>query len=96
MSEKFRIKITIAGRVYPISINNANEEEGMRIAAKRINDLVKKFEQNYAVKDKQDVLSMCALQFASKLEIDALHKKDTEVALEKKLTQLHKMIQNHL
>ncbi len=28
--------------------------------------MIKKFEQSYAVRDKQDVLAMCALQFASK------------------------------
>jgi cell division protein ZapA len=28
--------------------------------------MIKQFEENYAVRDKQDVLAMCALQFASK------------------------------
>ena len=32
------------------------------------NQVVKKLEQNYAVRDKQDVLAMCALQYAAKLE----------------------------
>jgi cell division protein ZapA len=27
--------------------------------------MMKQFEENYAVRDKQDVLAMCALQFAS-------------------------------
>ena len=31
-------------------------------------ELIKQFEENYAVRDKQDVLAMCALQFASQLE----------------------------
>ena len=44
------------------------QEEGLRKAAKNIALLAKKFEQNYAVRDKQDVLAMCALQFASKIE----------------------------
>lgn len=30
--------------------------------------MIKQFEENYAVRDKQDVLAMCALQFASQLE----------------------------
>ena len=29
--------------------------------------MVKQFEQSYAVRDKQDVLAMCALQFASQV-----------------------------
>ena len=41
MDESLKIKVTIAGRVYPIKVNSANEEEGMRKAAKKINDLVK-------------------------------------------------------
>ena len=84
MEKKLRIKITIAGRVYPLSINNATEEEGMRKAANRINEMVAKFEKNYAVSDKQDVLAMSALQFASQVEIHNLRKEnDLEKATEK-------------
>ena len=56
MAESLKIKVTIAGRVYPMTIKNENEEEGMRKAANMINELVTKFEKNYAVSDKQDVL----------------------------------------
>ena len=34
-------------------------------AAENINKRVKEFEDNFAVKDKQDLLAMCALQFAN-------------------------------
>lgn len=67
MADQFKIKLSIADRVYPLTINS-NQEEGLRIAAKRINDMIKQFEENYAVRDKQDVLAMCALQFASQYE----------------------------
>ncbi len=67
MSEKLKIKLSIADRVYPLTID-PSQEEGLRRAAKNIEQLAKKFEQNYAVRDKQDVLAMCALQFASKIE----------------------------
>jgi cell division protein ZapA len=67
MEEKLKIKLSIADRVYPLTID-PKQEEGLRKAAKNIESLVKKFEQNYAVRDKQDVLAMCALQFASKIE----------------------------
>jgi cell division protein ZapA len=30
--------------------------------------MIKQFEESYAVRDKQDVLAMCALQFASQAE----------------------------
>lgn len=67
MAEKLKIKLSIADRVYPLTID-PSQEEGLRRAAKNIEQLAKKFEQNYAVRDKQDVLAMCALQFASKIE----------------------------
>lgn len=67
MAERLKIKLSIADRVYPLTID-PSQEEGLRKAAKNIEQLAKKFEQNYAVRDKQDVLAMCALQFASKIE----------------------------
>ena len=67
MSDLIKIKITIADRVYPLSIA-PDQEEGLRNAAKKIMIMIKQFEQNYAVGDKQDVLAMCALQYATKIE----------------------------
>ena len=65
MNENLKIKVTIGDRVYPLTIKGEGEEEGIRSAVKKINELLKKFEQNYEVRDKQDVLAMCALHFAS-------------------------------
>ena len=63
------IKVNIAGRVYPLTVKQ-EEEENIRLAAKEINEMIREYEQNYAVKDKQDLLAMCALQFATqKLEL---------------------------
>ena len=58
------IKINIADRVYPLKIST-EEEEIVRRAAKMINDRIKEFQDNYAVKDKQDLLSMCVLHYAT-------------------------------
>ncbi len=58
------IKINIADRVYPLKVNT-EEEEIIRRAAKLINDRIKEFQENYAVKDKQDLLSMCVLHYAT-------------------------------
>jgi cell division protein ZapA len=41
------------------------EEEIIRRAAKLINDRVKEYQENYAVKDKQDLLAMCVLHYAT-------------------------------
>ena len=67
MDEKLKIKISIADRVYPLTVN-MSQEEAMRSASKKIDIMIKQFEENYAVRDKQDVLAMCALQFASQTE----------------------------
>ena len=67
MDEKLKIKISIADRVYPLTVN-PSQEEGLRSASKKIDAMIKQYEENYAVRDKQDVLAMCALQFASQVE----------------------------
>ena len=57
------------------------EEEIIRRAAKLINDRIKEYQENYAVRDKQDLLSMCVLHYAtSSLKADAkVTTDDTEV-----------------
>lgn len=67
MDDKLKIKISIADRVYPLTVN-PSQEEGLRSASKKIDAMIKQFEENYAVRDKQDVLAMCALQFAAQVE----------------------------
>ena len=94
--EKLKINIVIAGRTYPLSVKNTKEEEGMRKAANAINNLIAKYEQNYAVSDKQDVLAMSALQFASKLEILSLDKNDTKKEEIEKLNELTNLVSSHL
>jgi cell division protein ZapA len=94
--DKLKINIVIAGRSYPLSVNNTKEEEGMRKAANAINKLISMYEQNYAVSDKQDVLAMCALQFASKLEIFALDKTSDSTETVNKLKELTNLVETHL
>lgn len=65
--DKLKIKVSIAGRIYPLTIKR-NEEETIRKAASKIEAIIKQFEANYTVKDKQDLLAMCALQLSSKVE----------------------------
>jgi len=96
MAESLKIKVTIAGRVYPMTIKNENEEEGMRKAANMINELVTKFEKNYEVSDKQDVLAMCALQFASLIEINAINNDEDLTKATEKMNKLSVLIDKHL
>ncbi len=67
MEEKLKIKVSIADRIYPLTVDYS-QEEGLRTASKKIETMIHQFEENYAVRDKQDVLAMCALQFAAQTE----------------------------
>ena len=83
MDEKLKIKISIADRVYPLTVD-LSQEEGLRSASKKIDKMIKQFEENYAVRDKQDVLAMCALQFASQTEQKQIdNTKDGEATIER-------------
>ncbi len=93
--EKLKIKISIADRIYPLTVD-ASQEEGLRSASKKIDVMIKQFEQNYAVRDKQDVLAMCAFQFASQLEQKSIDKTvDNTVSIEK-LKKINEMIDSFL
>ena len=59
------IKIKIANRVYPLTVE-ASEEEGIRSAAEKINNSVDDFERLYSVKDTQDLIAMAALKVATR------------------------------
>jgi cell division protein ZapA len=43
-------------------------EEYIRNAVKQIEGRLKYYEENYAIKDKQDLLAMCLIEYASKFE----------------------------
>ena len=58
------IKVNIAGRLYPLTVDS-REEAGLQKAADELAKKLKAFEQSYAVRDKQDLLAMCALQYAT-------------------------------
>ena len=95
MTERLKIKLSIADRVYPLTIDPA-QEEGLRKAAKNIEQLAKKFEQNYAVRDKQDVLAMCARQFASKIEQHGIEQHEDQQEVIERLRSLEGLVASKL
>ncbi|MCK7590439.1 cell division protein ZapA [Subsaxibacter sp. CAU 1640] len=95
MSEQLKIKLSIANRVYPLTIA-PSQEEGLRKAAKKIETMIMQFEQNYSVRDKQDVLAMCALQFASQVEQKSIDKEYVNEEVQNKLESLNELLQQHL
>ncbi|MDX1651661.1 MAG: cell division protein ZapA [Brumimicrobium sp.] len=62
---KTSIKVILAGRNYPLTINEG-EEQIVREAVDGINSSIKRLQENYAVKDMQDLLAMTALQLATR------------------------------
>ena len=95
MDEKLKIKISIADRVYPLNVDMA-QEEGLRSASKKIDIMMKQFEENYAVRDKQDVLAMCALQFATQVEQKQLDKVEDNTNTIEKLKNLNQLLDRFL
>ena len=65
-TDTIRIKVAIGGRTYPLTIPR-NEEEQVRKAVALLQTTVGRFEERYAVGDKQDALAMAALQMANKV-----------------------------
>lgn len=95
MDETLSIKVNIANRQYPLKIARA-DEENVRKAAKLISDRMKEYEQNYAVRDPQDLLAMCVLQFAN--EVANMRSRKSEESIEKatKAIELDELLDNYL
>ncbi|WP_179346634.1 cell division protein ZapA [Winogradskyella ursingii] len=95
MSDQLKIKLSIANRVYPLTIN-PSQEEGLRKATKKIEAMIGQFEQNYSVRDKQDVLAMCALQFAAQVEQKSIDKEYVNEEVQEKLEALNELLKTHI
>ena len=95
MDEKLKIKISIADRVYPLTVE-LPQEEGLRSASKKIDVMIKQFEENYAVRDKQDVLAMCALQFASQVEQKQIDNAIDGVETIERLNKINSILDQYL
>ena len=89
--EKLKIKLSIANRIYPLTID-PSQEEGLRKAALDINKMIKQLEQSYSVNDKQDVLAMCALQIASKKTQKTIDENNLNKSLEDRLRHLNELL----
>ena len=85
------LKIVIAGRTYPLSVKKEDEQSVLQ-AAQEINDKVKEFEQNYSVRDKQDLLAMSALNLLATLK----QKPKQEPELEDEINQLDLFVSDYL
>ena len=95
MAQSLKIKLSIANRVYPLTID-PSQEEGLRKAAKSIDTMITKFEKSYSVGDKQDVLAMCAIHFAYQTEQHSIDKVNENDSVKEKLEALNLRLDKHL
>jgi cell division protein ZapA (FtsZ GTPase activity inhibitor) len=59
--EERSIRVELAGRAYPLTINLA-EEENVRRAVDEINESIARLKAHYPMTDKQDLLAMASLE----------------------------------
>ncbi len=95
---KISLKVTIAGRSYPLNINE-KEKEDVLSAVSDINRSIEKLKKNYAVKDPQDLIAMTALQLVMKSDANSGKQKTKSKssgedmdAIEKALADLSKQL----
>ena len=89
--DKLSIKLNIANIFYPMKIERSSEEI-IRNSVKKIDDRLKFYEDNYAIKDKQDLLAMCLIEYASKLEKINQNKFISDDGISDKLTKLDELL----
>ncbi len=95
MGDKLSIKLHIANRIYPMKIERESEEY-IRNAVKQIEGRLKFYEENYAIKDKQDLLAMCLIEYASKFEsVNNKNVVETDVFTEK-LTEIEAILSSKI
>ncbi|KQS92176.1 MULTISPECIES: cell division protein ZapA [Chryseobacterium] len=86
-----RITINIAGRIYPLNVPAA-EEETLRKVGKQIENMIKDFEQNFDVRDKQDALAMCALKLGTNAEMISLANEKNIKSASERLANINQML----
>ena len=85
------IKLMVADRLYPLSID-PSEEESFRLAAKKINEMIQTFERHYDLRDKQDAIAMCAIVLARQASQEKLNEDDKQEQITKKLQDIYAML----
>lgn len=95
MSDYIKIKLNIADRLYPLTIERS-QEIFFRDAVKKIEFSLKKLEENYSVKDKQDLLAMACIQFAAKLQQSQSNNSKIDDEIDEMITNMIDSIDNKI
>ena len=93
--DKLSIKLHVANRIYPMKIERKSEEF-IRNAIKQIEERLKFYEENYAIKDKQDLLAMCLIEYASKFESINNEKVVGDDGLNEKLAKIDSLLSSNI
>ncbi len=93
--DKLSIKLHVANRIYPMKIERKSEEF-IRNAIKTIEERLKFYEENYAIKDKQDLLAMCLIEYASKFESVNNEKVIGDDGLNEKLAKIESLLSGNI
>ena len=93
--DKLSIKLHVANRIYPMKIERKSEEF-IRNAIKQIEERLKFYEENYAIKDKQDLLAMCLIEYASKFESINNEKVVDDDGLNEKLAKIESLLSSNI
>lgn len=86
------INIIIAGRKYPLNVPES-EEEVLRKVGKQIDQMIKKFEMEYAIKDKQDALAMCALRMGVNAEMGTINLEKNIKSSTQRLAEINQLLE---
>lgn len=92
---EINIKVEIAGNVYPLKINEEDEDH-IREAVRLINNKISEFERSYGVRDKKELMGMVMLQLVSQLLKQARGAEKDLSDLKQLFTDVEEMLKKHL
>jgi cell division protein ZapA len=82
------LNVVIGGRTYPLKVN-VGEEVQIQKAADDINRAIRLLQENYSVRDMQDLLAMSSLQLLSKANTKVSKSAETDLSeIENALEQI--------
>ena len=93
--DELTISVTIADRPYRIRIKK-DEEERIRKAAKLINERIKQYSENYAFKDRQDLIAMVSLEFANSSLLYEGKVNNNDQQFVEKLTEIDNILSEYI
>jgi len=93
--DSIKIKLNIGDRLYPLTVDRS-QEFYFREAAKLTDATIKNLEDNYSVRDKQDLLAMSCIQFAAKSLQNKSKLNDSDIEVEKIILKMINNIDNSI